>query len=367
LKYTFKIKTIEDSNWNQNLINSDYASYFQSTNYLNSNSKDFFHIFISILDEKNNVVGQLGLRIIKTAVRYSSPLFRKLLHFISSITSRGIWLDGPIIHSNNNIHRLEILKIMLEAIKIVSEKYNLVHVEGYTPGFDLLIDDNYKKIFSKNNFIMEDYVTFILNIEKNIDDIWSDLPKRLKQDVNRAKRRNIHVKQLETYEELKQYILLSQEWAKTKGIVNSTPIENIESLWSDHQKNISKFFLAYQDDELISGLHVVLFNRIIQPSEVISSYSKPSSLGGTLLTWASIEWAKSVNALIYDFTGGKKEEEKNLSDIYNKNPLLYYKSKWGGQNIPQYNLINVRKKLHYKIYMILFSILRKYHNIKKKR
>ncbi|GBL40921.1 hypothetical protein EMGBD3_02890 [Nitrosarchaeum sp.] len=305
--YTFKILTSVDSSmWNNDLTKSNYATFFQTTNYLNSNSKDHFPVFIYVLDQDDNVMGQLGLRIIKTVVRYSSPFFRRLLHLISSITSRGIWLDGPIIHTNDKNTRLEILQKMMEAIKVVSDKYDLVHIEGYTPGYDLMIDDNYKKILSKNNFIIQDYVTFILDMKKNIDDIWSDLPKRLKQDINRAKRRNISIKQLEIYDDLKQYLILAQEWATTKGIVNSTPIEDIESLWADHKSEMSKFFLAYQDNELISGLQVIFFNRIVQPNEVISSYSKPTSLGGTLLTWTSIEWAKTVNASVYDFTGGKK-------------------------------------------------------------
>ncbi|GBL40922.1 hypothetical protein EMGBD3_02900 [Nitrosarchaeum sp.] len=33
----------------------------------------------------------------------------------------------------------------------------------------------------------------------------------------------------------------------------------------------------------------------------------------------------------------------------------------------QYNLIIIRKKLYYKIYQILFSIVRKYHNLRMKQ
>ena len=108
-------------------------------------------LFLYILDKDENIVGQLGLRIIKTVVRYSSPFFRRLLHLISSITSRGIWLDGPIIHSNDKNIRLEILQKMMEAINVVADKYDLVHIEGYTSGYDTLIDDNYKDVLSKNN------------------------------------------------------------------------------------------------------------------------------------------------------------------------------------------------------------------------
>lgn len=366
--YTFKILDKVDSmTWNDELTKSNYATFFQTTNYLNSNSNDYFPVFIYILDQDDNIVGQLGLRIIKTVVRYSSPFFRRLLHIISSITSRGIWLDGPIIYTNDKNIQLKILQKMLEAVKIVSTKYNLVHIEGYTPGYKLLIDNNYKKMLVENNFIIQNYVTFILDIKKNIDDIWSNLPKRLKQDINRAKRRNITVKQLENYDDLKQYLVLAQQWATTKGIVNLTPIEDVERLWTEHKNEISKFFLAFQDDELISGLHVVFFNKIVQPQEVISSYSKPTSLGGTLLTWTSIEWAKTVNALIYDFTGGKKEIVQNNSDDKNNiNSLLYYKSKWGGDEYMHYNIIHISKKYHYVLYKILFNMVRSYHTFKSK-
>ena len=170
--YKFKILTeVDSSMWDNDLTKSNYATFFQTTNYLNSNSNDHFSVFIYILDKDENVVGQLGLRIIKTVVRYSSPFLRRSLHLISSITSRGIWLDGPIIHSNDKNIRLEILQKMMEAINVVADKYDLVHIEGYTSGYDTLIDDNYKEVLSKNNFIIQDYVTFILDMKKNIDDM----------------------------------------------------------------------------------------------------------------------------------------------------------------------------------------------------
>ena len=97
--YHFEISCkVDPIKWNNDLNKSNYSTFFQTTNYLNSNSNDHFSVFIYILDKDENVVGQLGLRIIKTVVRYSSPFLRRLLHLISSITSRGIWLDGPIIH-----------------------------------------------------------------------------------------------------------------------------------------------------------------------------------------------------------------------------------------------------------------------------
>ena len=66
--YKTKISTeINSNDWNSELKKSNYSTYLQTAEYLNINSNEnTFPIFISVLDEKNAVVGQLGLLIIKT-------------------------------------------------------------------------------------------------------------------------------------------------------------------------------------------------------------------------------------------------------------------------------------------------------------
>jgi len=367
--YTLKIETNQDLKWNQDLIKNPSSTFFQSTDYLISDlDSDFFHVFIYILDENGEVVGQLGLRIIKTVVMYSNKLTHLFLKTISKITSRAIWLDGPIIHSTDKNIRIEILQKILNAVDITAEKYNLVHIEGYTPACDILIDKEYKHELKKNGYIVKDYVTFILNMSKNIEDIWNNLPKRLKQDVNRAKRRNIFVKQIETYDDLKQYLLLAQKWAKTKGLEITNPFQGIDNIWENINNKIESFFLAYQNNKLISGLRIVYFNGIIHPNAVISSYGGPTSLGGTLLTWSTIEWAKIIGAKLYDFTGGQKELSSNGEKENGKrNTLLYYKKKWEGEEFTQFNVLKIRKKFTYKLYIILFNVVKLFHNFKMKQ
>jgi len=369
--FNFKILSeVDPQKWNNDLTKSEYATFFQSIDYLASDpNNDYFHVFIYVVDNNGNVVGQLGLRIIRTVVMFSSHPSRLFLKIMSKITTRAIWLDGPIIHSNDKKIRIEVLKHILNAIDIIAEKYDLVHVEGYSPAYDLLIDEEYKQEYKKNGYKVRDYVTFIMNMTKGIDEIWNNLTKRLRQDVNRARRRNITVKQVENYDDLKQYLLLAQKWAETKGLEIVNPFQGIDKLWQNNNNKIERFFLAYQNNKLISGLRVVFFNGIVQPNAVISSYEESTSLGGTLLTWSTLEWAKIAGAKTYDFTGGKKEissnsegEEKN-----GRNTLLYYKRKWGGEEFSQYNVLKARKKLTYKLYLMLFNSVRFYHNFKMKR
>jgi hypothetical protein len=357
--YTFKIETAKGSEWNKSLLKTTSANFFQSVEYLSSDSKEFFPIFISILDENGNVVGQLGLTVIKSTVLYSSSSFRSLLRLIAKITTRGIWLYGPIIHSDNKQERVEILQTIINANDEICKKYDLVFIEGYTSPYDSLVDDEYKQQFTNNGYIVSDFVTFIADMSKPIDAIWNAVSKKTRGDVNRAKRRNIIVKELSSYDELREYLILHNTWAKTKGLELINPFQDIEKLWNNHTMGVEKFFLAYQSDQLISALRLTCFNGIVYTHFVLSSYSDSTSLGGTLLTWSALEWAKNSGMKLYDFSGGPKQD--------NKNSLVFYKKKWGGEEYVHYNLIKAPKKYHYLLYKLLFSLVRSYHNFKGKR
>jgi len=108
--YKYKIETYVDQKWNENLLKNKAGNFFQSSDYLCSHSENSFPVFVCIFDESDNLVGQLGILIIKTTVLYSGNLLRSILHILSKLTTRGIWLFGPIIHSENSEKRLQILE-----------------------------------------------------------------------------------------------------------------------------------------------------------------------------------------------------------------------------------------------------------------
>ena len=126
------------------------------------------------------------------------------------------------------------------------------------------------------------------------------------------------------------------------------------------QTGSEKILLAYKDNELISGLRIAIFNGIAYTNFVVSSYSEHTNLGGTLLTWSGIEWAKKAGLRYYDFSGGPKESDS-------KESLLFYKRKWGGKEVLHYNFTKSNKKLTYSIYLLLFNTVRAYHNFKMRR
>ena len=354
--FTYKIETTVDLKWNQNLLKSTHASFFHSVEYLDSTSKEFFPLYVSILDENKNVVAQLKMIIIKSSVLYSNQLLDLFFKSIQKLSRRGIWRDGPIIHSNNKEDRIKILQTIIEANDEIFKKYNLVFLEGYISPYDKMVDNDYIQQFVNHGYTLSNFVTYILDMLKPIEEIWNNVARKARGDVNRAKRRNIIVKKMNTFDDLKEYLLLHNTWAKTKGLELSDPFRDIKKLWKNYETGIEQFFLAYKDDRLISAVRIVCFNGIAYANFVVSSDSESTNLGGTYLTWYTMEWAKNNGFKLYDFSGGNKSSAEHSS--------LFYKKKWGGNEYPHYNLVKIKKKYHYKIYKLLFILFRYYNNFK---
>lgn len=371
--YKYKIsKTINSQLWNENLNKSDYSTFFQTYEYLisESSSRDQYPIFITIVDDSKNVKGQLGLVIHKRAKAYSSSLMVEFLEKFSNLGYRALWVGGPILHDDNKSNRIAILKQIIEALEKISKENNLILISGYTPPQDFLIDECYQDEFKKNKYEIQNFFTFVINLDKNLDEIWKNIHNSTRRDVNRSKNRNITVKELSSYDELDSYFQLSKIWAKTKGIETKLPSNYKERYWECIKSGSEKVFLSYQNNELIASHRLGCFNKIAHSHQLTNSYSKSSNLGGPILTWHAIEWAKKAGMRIYDFSGGESPpENENDKKRYSEQweTLLNYKRKWGGKEFPYYHLIKVQDTKKYKLFRILSKpdwILRNY---KKKR
>jgi hypothetical protein len=361
--YNFKIITnVNEKKWKFDLLKSNYSTYYQSSEYLQPNSNDeYFPIFINVIDENDNVVGQLGIQIIRTTVQYSSPLLNKFLKLISSLTTRGIWLYGPIIHTDNKKERLKILQSILDANNEIIDKFGLVFLEGFSPPLDELIDENYLEIFQQNNYKITKYVTYVTDLTNSIESIWSKVKKYTKTNVKRAAKRGIITKELENFEEMKQVVNLHQKWAETKGLKITDSEQEINELWKKHASGTEKWFLAFNESNLISSISLSQFNDIVIPTQVLNSYTKLTSLGGPALTWKAISWAKESKMKYYDITGGPLLSD-NDPDPDNTIPLTHYKRKWGGEPKIHYNFLIQGGKMKFTVYQKMFRVLRIYHN-----
>ena len=364
--YKTKISTeINSNDWNSELKKSNYSTYLQTVEYLNINSNEnTFPIFISVLDEKNAVVGQLGLLIIKTSVQYGGAIFQKLSKIISGVSTRGIWQYGPTIHTENKMEKKEILRMILKANNEIIKKYNLVFIEGYSAPLDVSLCDEEIKEYEKYGYNTKKFVAFLTDLKKPIEEIWKNVQQYAKKNVNRAAKRGVTVKELKTFEDSKQAISLFQKWGKTKGLIISDPEQQLKKFWDRQNSGFEKTFLAFKEEQLVSSITISHFNNIVVPIQVLNSYSSIArNLGGPALTWYAIKWSKEFKFGIYDITGGPLlPENEQVNDKKRPFSLIHYKKKWGGKQYIHYHFIKINKKYSYMIYKKLFKILKWYHN-----
>ena len=357
MKYSSTRSTnVNSINWNNSLLKSTYSTSYQTAEYLTSDLESATPIFIHVVNTNDEIVGQLGLHIIDSTVMYSSHLFKRYSKIISNIAKRIIWVHGPIIHSKNIEERKNILTEILKEVNQVAEKYDVVYIEGQTSPCDFFVDEDYKKIFSDNGYTKFNSKSFLADLDLTLDELWSNVSKKARGDVNRAKRREVQAKVLETIEEINDFVNLNKEWAKAKDLTITNPEKQKEILWKNHKSGIDKIFLAYKERKLIAGLRLGCFNKTVHTNFVISSYDIESNLGGTLLTWYAVEWAKTNNFGIYDFSGGRVTAS-----------LLSYKKKWGGKETPYYIFRKIRKHSSYKLYLSVFNLIQKYHFLRSKK
>ena len=275
--YRFEILSkVDPLKWNDNLLKSKHSTFFQTSHYLKK-SGDTYPIFINIYNENKIVVGQLGLKIVNTAEFYASPILLKFLKLIKSVTRRAIWIDGPVIHLHDLKQRDEVLQCIMQALELVLKSNKVVFLYGYSPPRDSLVEQNFLKYFEKNKYQIDQYVTFLADLSLNINDIWKRLHHSATDDIRRAKKKSIVVKELKLKEELQDFVKLHQKWGETKGLSVIYSPDELQSLWDNIGNGTEKIFFALNNEKISSALRISIFNNVAHANFIINSYDDKTS------------------------------------------------------------------------------------------
>ena len=356
MKYKI-LSHVESKEWNNNLSACEYSTFFQTAEFLSKKDSDRYPVFIYIYDNSENIQGQLGLVISRSRSGYTTKIFKKFTKMASKVGSRGSWTSGPIIHSKDKDVRMQVLQTLFLALEEVIQKHKLIILDGYTPPQDFDVDQTYLTEFQKHGFKQQNFLTLMSNLDEDSETFWKKIKKSARNDVTKAKREGIIIKEISTMEELTNYKLLTKRWAQTKGIeITDSDIEKIDTDWLYLKSGIQKFFLAYNKQEILAGLRIGYFNKIAYTHQVLNSYSKIGNVAGPLLTWHAINWAKDNGMRIYDFSGGEappsdNKDMKRYTEQWES--LFAYKRKWSGDEFPYYHFIKIINKERYKLYRIL--------------
>ena len=190
------------------------------------------------------------------------------------------------------------------------------------------------KILSKNGFEKRtNYCTFVLDLSQSEETLLSHLEKRVRNDVNKAKRQDLTIKEAKSIEDVKIFYKIYLANMKNLGSPPQ-PLAHFTGLFERFSKNV-RITLCYHENKPIAGMLIFLFNERTNYAFGVSIPKYRIFRASDILIWDSISWAKNHGIKTFDF--GRTRPN---SGVY------FYKKGWGGKEVPmEYYYKFLKKKL----------------------
>lgn len=199
--------------------------------------------------------------------------------------------------------------------------------------FDYLEIKQDRSYLEKSKLIKtEEYVTSIIKLSKNSDDIWKNMNKDKKRGIKKAYEKGLIVRELSNKEELKEFYSMVLETRKMQG-VPPYPFSFFENMYKHMKHDLKIFFSCYKGDPIAGGIFQLHKDNILYGYGMnLKDESLLKLYPMNILIWEAIKWACNNNYKTFDF---------GLTPIKHES-LLYFKSSWGTENIkvPYYYYLN---------------------------
>lgn len=336
---------IDDISWNQILLSNPKSTAYQHSNFfipyrLAYNSKP---VFITISNSSGSIVGQLSgiihfLDYWDVDLNYIAKFFTSKFDFGSKLN----WVYGPIIYDTENSD--QILLHILTAIDKIAKDNNVNLISGISPPQSNLSVD----IFKKNNYMIKPWISYITNIDKNIDKIHNSLDKKTRYDIRKGEKSGLKFEVASTQESLNSYLEIKYTGnKKLEKIKKSTKVFTEHSWNTSHKNNLEKLYLALLDDVAVAAIVTVEYNGNVVQSGVATSY-QVNQYAGTFLTWNLIKWLADNNYKTFDAGGANPTpisvKEKGINS---------FKSKWASKKVDYFLCTKVfnKTKLNFKNFL----------------
>jgi len=314
-KLVTKVDKVDRNKWTIFVSKHPYGNIFQTPEMCEvyQNTKKYEPVFLSVIDEKNDIYGIL-LAVIQK--EYSGIL--------GNLTARSIIHGGPLIKDDNP----DILKFILkEYNKIIKDKVIYSQFRNFREWDDL------KSIFIKNGFLYEAHLNILIDLTKSEEQLWKEVHSKRRNEVRRATKEGASFSVEHSEASLKKcYGILQEVYDRAKlPIPNYKFFHNLFCIDSDAKLIL---FCAYYKDEIIGCMLALCFKNTIYDFYAGSKKKFYNKYPNDLIPWEVFKWGKENNYKTFDFGGaGKPDVPYGVRD---------YKKKFGGEfvNFGRYEKIH---------------------------
>ena len=331
------ISDIDDKKWDDFVCNHNYGNIFQTTSMYDvySNTKNYFPVKLCAIDDNKQIKGVLlGVLIGE---------MRGLLgwSFLGSFSQRSIIQGGPLVADDS----IDVLPKLIFEFDKRTEKKSL-----YTQIWNL---HDINHLFNNmDQYYHEEHLNFFINLDQSEKDVWSQLHKSRKKNINRANKKGVVVEEIININQIPIFYKLLQE--TYDGV--KVPLADITLFESAFEhlvpKNMAKFYLARQNDTYIGARAVLTFNSIIHDWYAGASNEELSLYPNECLIWHILKWGVINDYKLFDFGGaGNPNEEYGPRE---------FKRRFGGDLVNYGRYTHIHSPVKMKITDIGLKVYRRF-------
>ena len=316
---------VNEAKWNQALEESEYGTVYQTT-YFADVIRDIMKeqpVFITA-ENYGKILGQLLL--LKTCRFYGrvydEPLGNILVKFLMKIRPLYRWHFGPVTLSTKG--RDDAYSVILDKVCSLAKDEGINISSGYPHPLNDKI-----KCFRAMGFESKEAATFVIDLTKNIDQLWFSLDKHsARKNVERAVERGVTVETVEGEDGFIEYFDVLNE-TRIRDHVKPFNYAHVYKQWRMlSQKKVTKCFVAKKGNRTLAGLSILTFNGYLNEwGAGQSSYAIENKLyANDLLKWHIIKWGHEQGYRYYDLAGVNPNPQ-----TLKEQGIYRFKAKWGGR------------------------------------
>ena len=362
MTFTVEISSkINENDWNDHLSKNDGSTIYQSYNWqkLYREAFDSKPVFITVFDESKTVVGQLACLIHEKMLWENTNPISKKIKNILKIGNSLWWYHGPIIHDEDN--RDEILSVILSSVDKIAQENKVENIRGISSP---LTKQFPSQIFKKYGYVPEPRLTFIIDLNQDLDDLYNSLKKDTRYYIRKSEKEGFEFEIAKDTEGLVKFQDLKIDARKREGRKVVRNSEFYEKHWTIMQNNGFEEWLLARDNGQIKGTILTLFFNGNMIQHALAN-SPGEELVGTFLTWNTIKWAQKMKFRTFDFAGvDPSPKTKKEKGIY------FYAAKFGGKKVDFFSYTKIMDRKKYYLSSSLQNpnkIVSKYHSYKQKK
>jgi len=252
----------------------------------------------------------------------SGVVIREMDGFLGDFSARSIVQGGPLAASTSK------KDVIVELLR----KYDLLvnHSALYTEIRNIY--DMQDSLNAVDNYSHVDHLNFIINLNQPVEDLWRQIHKPRRKNINRAEKSGVVVEELLNSGKLPIfYKLLAETYSNAK-----IPLADISLFESAFQhlvpQGLAKFFFARHEDDYIGARAYLLYKDRIYDWYAGAAADALSFYPNEYLVWHILKWGIENNYSIFDF-GGAGEPDKPYGP-------REFKRRFGGE------LVNYGRNVH---------------------